>query len=241
MVGDFEDLVGRVRDHYLEQFWELADQVSKQCTVGTAELKLGLNGQSELYKNCYCVDYATSDDGKIGVVEFAVDRFLLFDPVTFDCGRATLLVDHLRWDDVLIEHDLPDVPADAIEEWFEHWFDPDDAAMRQTEIIHSLSLRPVGSVWTWARRPLKRCTACSGCWSTPGRGLCESPPAKPSPRTSSSAFPRPARSRCGASSPRRSGRGRRVWRGRRCRGAGRRWRPNRGRSRRPARGWSCSR
>lgn len=142
MVGDFEDLVGRVRDHYLEQFWELADQVSKQCTVGTAELKLGLNGQSELYKNCYCVDYATSDDGKIGVVEFAVDRFLLFDPVTFDCGRATLLVDHLRWDDVLIEHDLPDVPADAIEEWFEHWFDPDDAAMRQTEIIHSLSLAP---------------------------------------------------------------------------------------------------
>lgn len=144
MAGDFEDLVVRVRDHYLEQFWKLADQTSKQCIVGTAELKLGLNGPSEFYKNCYCVDYATKD-GEIGVVEFAVDKFLMFDPVTFDCGRATLLVDHLRWDDVVIEHDLPDVPADAIEEWFEHWFDPDDAAMRQTEIIHCLRLTP-GSI-----------------------------------------------------------------------------------------------
>jgi hypothetical protein len=141
MANDLEDLVVRVRDHYLEQFWELAEQRGKQCTNGTAELKLGLNGPSSMYKNCYCVDYATND-GKVELFEFAVDRFLLFDPVTFDCGRASLIVDHLRWDDVVIEHDLPDVPADAIEDWFEQWFDPDDAAMRQTEIIHSLSLAP---------------------------------------------------------------------------------------------------
>jgi hypothetical protein len=141
MAGDFEDLVERVRDHYLAQFWALADQESKRCTNGTAELKIGLNGQSHFYKNRYCVDYATND-GKIAVVEFVVEKFLMFDPVTFDCGRATLLVDHLRWGDVVIEHDLPDVPADAIEEWFERWFDPDDAAMRQTEIIHALVLRP---------------------------------------------------------------------------------------------------
>lgn len=141
MAGDFEDLVGRVRDHYLAQFWKLADQASKECKVGTAELKIGLNGPSEFYKSRYCADYATND-GKIAVIEFAVDKFLLFDPVTFDCGRATLLVDHLRWSDLVIEHDLPDVPADEIEEWFEHWFDPDDAAMRQTEIIHSLALEP---------------------------------------------------------------------------------------------------
>jgi hypothetical protein len=142
MAGDFEDLVVRVRDHYLEQFWKLADQASESCTVGTAELKIKLNDPpSDLYKGLWCVDYATND-GQIGVKEFAVDKFLLFDPVTFDCGRATLLVDHLRWGDVVIEHDLPDVPADAIEEWFEHWFDPEDAVMRQTEIIHSLVLRP---------------------------------------------------------------------------------------------------
>ena len=141
MAGDFEDLVERVRDHYLEQFWELADQASKRCTNGTAELKIGLNGSSQFYKNCYCVDYATND-GKIEVAEFVVEKFLMFDTVTFDCGRASLLVDHLRWCDVVIEHDLPDVPADEIEEWFEHWFDPDDDAMRQTEIIHFLHLEP---------------------------------------------------------------------------------------------------
>lgn len=142
MAGEFEDLVGRVRGHYLEQFWELADQASARCTNGTAELKIQLNKpSSDLYRGLWCVDYATND-GKIEVKEFAVDKFLMFDPVTFDCGRATLLVDHLRWDDVVIEHDLPDLPADAIEEWFEHWFDPEDAVMRQTEIIHSLHLTP---------------------------------------------------------------------------------------------------
>lgn len=141
MAGEFEDLVVRVRDHYLEQFWELADQASKRCTVGTAELKIQLNGPSEFYKRLCCVDYITND-GKFEVIQFAVERFLLFDPITFDCGRATLLVDHLRWDDVVIEHDLPNAPADTIERWFEHWFDPEDAAMRQTEIIHSLLLEP---------------------------------------------------------------------------------------------------
>ena len=141
MADEFENLVVRVRDHYLEQFWELADQQSKRCNVGTAELKIGLNGQSELYKNAYCADYATRD-GEIEVFDFSVERFLLFDPVTFDVGDASLFVDHLRWDDVAIEHDLPDVPADAIDRWFEHWFDPEDAAMRQTEIIHSLLLEP---------------------------------------------------------------------------------------------------
>jgi hypothetical protein len=141
MASALEDLVIRVREHYLEQFWELADKRSKQCTVGTAELKIQLNGPSELYERLFCVDYATND-GAIEVFEFAVENFLLFDPITFDCGKATLLVDHLRWDDVVIEHDLPDLPADAIEKWFEHWFDPDDAAMRQTEIIHSLHLTP---------------------------------------------------------------------------------------------------
>jgi len=141
MAGEFENLVVRVRDHYLEQFWELANQRASRCTVGTAELKIQLNGPSELYKRLYCVDYATKD-GEIEVFEFAVEKFLLFDPVTFDCGQATLVVDHLRWDDVMIEHDLPDVPADAVDKWFEHWFDPEDAADRQTEIIHSLVLRP---------------------------------------------------------------------------------------------------
>ena len=143
MTGDFEDLVARVRDHYLEQFWALADQQGEGGTEGTVELKIQLNGPSELYNGLWCVDYASKDeDGEIQVAEFAVDKFLMFDPVEFDCGRAALLVDHLRWGDVVIEHDLPDVPADEIERWFDQWFDPEDAAMRQTEIIHSLVLSP---------------------------------------------------------------------------------------------------
>ncbi len=50
MAGDFQELVVRVRDHYLEQFWEFADEQSKQCTVGTAELKIQLSEPSVFYQ-----------------------------------------------------------------------------------------------------------------------------------------------------------------------------------------------
>jgi hypothetical protein len=143
MPGEFEDLVVRVRDHYLEQFWAFVEEQKARWPESASELKIQSNGGSSgIYKNLYCMDFVKKENGEIGFVELSPERFLRFDPVTFDCGRATLLVDHLRWYDVVIEHDAPDVPADAIEAWFEHWFDPDDAAMRQTEIIHSLALTP---------------------------------------------------------------------------------------------------
>jgi hypothetical protein len=139
MASDFEELVVRVRDHYLEQFWQFIEEQKKSCSVGTNELKIQANGDTGAYRNLYCMDFATNENGKIGLVELAADRFLLFDPLTFDCGRATLLVDHLRWGDVVIEHDLPDVPADEIATWFDRWFGPDD---QQTDMIHSLFLEP---------------------------------------------------------------------------------------------------
>ncbi len=39
-------------------------------------------------------------------MEFAAENCLLFDPLNFDVGSATLLVDHFRWGDVVIEHSL---------------------------------------------------------------------------------------------------------------------------------------
>ena len=45
-----------------------------------------------------------------------------------DEGRISeteLVLDSLRWDAVLIRHDVPDID-DAIEAWFAKWFDPDE-------------------------------------------------------------------------------------------------------------------
>ena len=46
----------------------------------------------------------------------------------------TLQVDDLRWDDIVIDHDLDVLPADAIEAWFDRWYGPDD---QTTNMIHS--------------------------------------------------------------------------------------------------------
>ncbi|SFI50972.1 hypothetical protein [Albimonas pacifica] len=37
-------------------------------------------------------------------------------------GALTLHVFRLRWDDVVVHHDLGDLPEDALEGWFERWF-----------------------------------------------------------------------------------------------------------------------
>jgi hypothetical protein len=139
MVEDFGDLVDRVREHYLEQFRDFVETQKGSCTVGVAEVKLGgLDGQSGFYRNVYCFDFA-SNDGQLKLIEFGPDRYLSFDPFVARYERLILQVENLRWDDVVMDHDLEDLPAGAVETWFDRWYGPDD---QKTNVIHSLVMKP---------------------------------------------------------------------------------------------------
>jgi hypothetical protein len=101
-----------------------------------AEVKLG--GVDGVFKSSYCVDFL-SNDGQLRLIEFVPDRYLSFDRLVADYGRMTLQVDDLRWDDIVLDHDVDIVPADAIEAWFDRWYGSDT---QKANMIHSLLIKP---------------------------------------------------------------------------------------------------
>jgi hypothetical protein len=138
-------LVTRVRDHYVDQFRAFAKQQRASCTVGAAEVKLRLNAQSGLLNRLYCVDFI-KNGGAQEIVELQPEYFLTFEPIAGTFKDASLLIEHLRWDDVLIRHNLDEVPPEPLSRWFQLWFDPDDVrhdpSAELSVVIHSVLLQP---------------------------------------------------------------------------------------------------
>ena len=144
---DLASFIGRVRDHYVEQFEAFAADQARGSAQGASEVKLKLQDSSELFGHVYCVDYLKGDTGDgPKVVEFQPARILSFSEVQGSIGDADLFVEHLRWDDVVIHHDAPTMPPDTLLAWFERWFDPNDARHAVGEeisrAIHSMLVRP---------------------------------------------------------------------------------------------------
>jgi hypothetical protein len=137
--------VTRIRDHYVDQFRTFAKQQRAGCILGAAEVKLQLSEQSGLLDRLYCADFI-KNDGAQEVVELQPENFLAFEPIAGTFGKASLSIEHLRWDDVLIRHDLDEVPAGPLSHWFKLWFDPDDVrhdpSAQLSDVIHSVLLQP---------------------------------------------------------------------------------------------------
>ena len=145
-MNEVTAFIARVRDHYVEQFRVFAEEQKRKCAVGASEVKLQLSDKSELFRHMYCVDFIKKNEGGHGVVEMQPALFLKFDMISGSFGAAALSIEHLRWDDVVIYHDLPALPTAAFDGWFDQWFDPDDSRLDQnanlSTVIHSLCTRP---------------------------------------------------------------------------------------------------
>jgi hypothetical protein len=137
--------VAQARDHYVNQFAAFADKQKRGCTHGASELKLQLSEAGAIFQNLYCVDFLKKDE-RIEIIELQPGRFLKFDVISGSFGAAAVSIEHLRWDDLVIYHDVPVLPEEKIAQWFRLWFDPHDerhdreAAL--SGIIHSLYIRP---------------------------------------------------------------------------------------------------
>jgi hypothetical protein len=139
MVEDFGNLVDDVREHYLEQFLHFVEKEKRNCTRGMAEVKLGgFEAVDGLYRNVYCIDFV-GNDGQLKLIEWIPDRYLSFDRFVAYYERLTLRVEDLRWDDVVMDHDLETLPADAVAAWFDRWYGSDT---QKTNMIHSLVIKP---------------------------------------------------------------------------------------------------
>jgi hypothetical protein len=142
---DLPALVARIRNHYVDQFRNFVAQQQASCTRGGPEVKLQLDEQSSLFDRLYCVDFIKNDTA-LEIVELQPEYVLSFEPIVGTFDKASLMIQHLRWDDVLIRHDLDSIPADRLSDWFELWFDPEDSRhdpdAEFSEIIHSMLVQP---------------------------------------------------------------------------------------------------
>ena len=135
-------LTSQVRDHYVAQFEAFVAE-QERLHPGGAEIKAQLPGGTFL-RHRICIDYVVkaTEQG----VEFQPDKYLRFEPFSGSYGNARLTIEQLRWGDVLIDHDLPAPPERTLDNWFERWFDPDDARFDPDaavgHIIHSVLIEP---------------------------------------------------------------------------------------------------
>jgi hypothetical protein len=131
-------LVTRAQERFREAFRKFIDEQKQEYPDGADELKVESNGKAEgWYRKLCCLDFVTRENGETMIIELDPGQLLSFESFSVERGRMRLQVDGLAWDDVVIRHDLPHLPPDAIGIWFDRWFGPDD---RQTDMIHSLRM-----------------------------------------------------------------------------------------------------
>jgi hypothetical protein len=139
MVRPFKGFIARIREHYIEQFRAFVSEQKQGCVGGEPELKLRLSPTCELFRQLYCVDFIKTDP--LEPLELQPARFLSFEPLSGAIGDTRFSIEHLRWDDVEVYHDL-DMPPKSIDQWFERWFDEKeerlDATAEFSNAIHSL-------------------------------------------------------------------------------------------------------
>jgi hypothetical protein len=146
---DITDFIARIRDHYVEQFEVFADKQRRSCSHyrGGSEIKLRLSETSKLFERLYCADFVKTDvNGQNEIIEFQPENILTFKTISGSFGAAAYSIEHLRWDDVLIHHDLAELPPLEISGWFRCWFDVDDerhvSHAPLSFVIHSLGIEP---------------------------------------------------------------------------------------------------
>jgi hypothetical protein len=137
-------VIHRVRDLYVDQYQLFVDLMLKEFGTGAAEVQLRTPEETELYRSLMRSDFMARKDGTIFVRAFSADRALEFEKFRLSIGGRIISVENLRWDNAQIHHDLPRLPESAIDNWFEHHFDPGDTrydqARRFGSYVHSLAI-----------------------------------------------------------------------------------------------------
>jgi hypothetical protein len=141
---DVITFISRIRDHYIQQFQAFAADQRRNCKQGAAEVKLQLD-EGDLFQRLYCADFIKNDGDRV-VVELQPESVLAFEPFSIPFGAASLSIEHLRWDDVLLYHDVAELPPQDLANWFHRWFDPNDERFDRdaplSNVIHSLLVKP---------------------------------------------------------------------------------------------------
>lgn len=139
---DSQTFFSQMRDYYVDQFLAFVGEQRQDSKQGAAEVLLQLSEESGAYQGMYRADFIRDDSEEPELVDFIPEAELSFEPIEGTIGDAELVIEHLRWDDVVISHDVEELPPEHIAAWFRTWFDPQGerqvANAELTETVHSL-------------------------------------------------------------------------------------------------------
>ena len=142
---DAQLFLSRLRDHYVEQLLIFLAEQRRNFPQGASEVKVELEPGSPIFRSLVCADFVRSQE-QPEIMEFEPDRLLGFDPVTASLGNAELRWEQVRWDDVVLHHNVENDLSQPLNPWFERWFDPDDRRYNPGNdlgnVIHSLAVEP---------------------------------------------------------------------------------------------------
>jgi hypothetical protein len=138
------ELVNRVRDHYVDLYLAFLDGQRRSGAPGVAEVMFEVGPDVDTFQKLYRIDFIRNDK-KFEATEIQPGYILTFHEIVGAFGAARLSIQHLRWDDVVIHHDSPELPHKDFSEWFRLWFDPDDERHDPdallSETVHSLQIQ----------------------------------------------------------------------------------------------------
>ena len=121
---DLETYLQRVRTFYFERFKAFVERQKGACALGGPEVKFELSGTNAVFRQLYCADFVKNDDGNTEIVEYQPDRRLDLEPLNTEFGFMDVRVEAFSWDKFVVEWSPNVLSAEALNGWFELWFDP---------------------------------------------------------------------------------------------------------------------
>jgi hypothetical protein len=144
-MDDVPELISSVREHYLDHFRAFIAGMRERWPTGSPEMIFKVTEPEELFRKLHRLDFVAKDEDELVVREMQPDKILTFDPFSYELRGVPVLVEHLVWDNVELHHDAENLPARGLSQWFDYWFDPEDARFEPNakigRFIHSLFVR----------------------------------------------------------------------------------------------------
>ncbi|WP_343684737.1 hypothetical protein [Asticcacaulis sp.] len=129
----------QARTHYLEQYRSFIENHRMAGNAGEPEVLLEAE-DAALFDGLLVADYLITDADP-RVVRFEPSRMLSFKPITVTITGMDIVIERLRWDDVVVLSDV-DLPSKGdLQVWFEDWTTPREGEDEHREalanVLHS--------------------------------------------------------------------------------------------------------
>jgi len=130
------------RTHYLNQYRSFIEHQRETGRAGEGEVLLETD-DVRLLDGLLVADYGFTGPEDASVIRFEPTRGLQFNPVEVALNGAEIIIERLRWDEVVITTDTPLPDADRLRPWFRAFLQPQDVPEDQHEplanVLHSVA------------------------------------------------------------------------------------------------------